>query len=90
MKKLFLIANLSVITAFAITACSTSDIAVEQELVVEQLPQEVSENEDEGTAPTESESEQPVQSGSSFPAWYSTSLTDVNTEEVFTIVVSNF
>ena len=39
MKKLFLIANLSVITAFAITACSTSDIAVEQELVVEQLPQ---------------------------------------------------
>jgi len=85
MKKLFWITNLLVITAIAVTACSTSNIAAEQQLVVEQLPEEPSENKNEGTAPTESESEQPVQSESSFPTWYSTPLTDVNTGGVFTI-----
>ena len=85
MKKLFWIANLLVITAIAVTACSTSNIAAEQQLVVEQLPEEASGNINEGTAPIESESEQLVQSESSFPAWYSTPLTDVNTGEVFNI-----
>jgi thiol-disulfide isomerase/thioredoxin len=85
MKKLFWIANLLVITVIAVTACGTSNIAKEQPLVVEQLPEEVSENINDGTALTESKSEQPVQSESSFPAWYSTPLIDVNTGEVFTI-----
>jgi hypothetical protein len=85
MKKLFWIANLLVITVIAVTACGTSNIAKEQPLVVEQLPEEVSENINDGTALTESKSEQPVQSESSFPVWYFTPLTDVNTGEVFTI-----
>ncbi len=85
MKKLFWITNLLVITAIAITACSTSDIAAERQLIVEQLPEDVSENKNEGPSPTESESQQPVQSESSFPKWYSTPLTDVNTGKVFTI-----
>jgi len=85
MKKLFWIANLLVITAIAATACSTSNIATEQQLVVEQLPEEVSENKNEDTVSTKSESEQPVQSEPSFPTWYSSPLTDVNTGDVFTI-----
>jgi hypothetical protein len=85
MKKIFWIANLLVITVIAVTACSTSNIAEEQPLVVEQLPEEVSENINDGPALIESKSEQPIQSESSFPAWYSTPLTDVNTGEVFSI-----
>jgi thiol-disulfide isomerase/thioredoxin len=85
MKKLFWIASLLIITAIAATACSTSNIATEQQLVVEQLPEEVSENKNEDTVPTEGESEQPVQSEPSFPTWYSSQLTDVNTGDVFTI-----
>lgn len=85
MKKLFWIASLLIITAIAATACSTSNIATEQQLVVEQLPEEVSENKNEDTVPTEGESEHPVQSEPSFPTWYSSQLTDVNTGDVFTI-----
>jgi len=44
MKKLFWITNLLVITAIVVTACSTSDIAAERQLIVEQLPVEESEN----------------------------------------------
>ena len=54
-------------------------------MVVEQLPEEVSENKNEDTVSTEGESEQPVQSEPSFPTWYSSPLTDVNTGDVFTI-----
>jgi len=85
MKKLFWIASLLVITAIAVTACSTSNMAAEQQLVVEQLPIEESEKTNVGTVVTENESEQPVQSESSFPTWYSTPLTDVNTGKVFTV-----
>jgi len=85
MKKLFWIASLLIITAIAATACSTSNIATEQQLVVEQLPEEVTENKNEDTVSTESESEQPVQSEPPFPTWYSSPLTDVNTGDVFTI-----
>ena len=85
MKKLFWIASLLIITAIAATACSTSKKATEQQLVVEQLPEELIENKNEDTVSTESESEQPVQSEPPFPTWYSSSLTDVNTGEVFTI-----
>ena len=85
MKKLFWIASLLVITVIAVSACSTSNMAAEQQLAVEQLPIEESEKTNAGTAMTESESEQPVQSESSFPTWYSTPLTDVNTGEVFTV-----
>ena len=85
MKKLFWIAGLFVITAIAVTACSTSNMAAEQQLVVEQLPIEESEKTSVGTVVTENASEQPVQSESSFPTWYSTPLTDVNTGKVFTV-----
>ena len=85
MKKLFWIASLLVITAIAVTACSTSNMAAEQQLIVEQLPIEESEKTSVGTVVTENESEQPVQPESSFPAWYSTPLTDVNTGKVFTV-----
>ena len=85
MKKLFWTASLLVITAIAVTACSTSNMTAEQQLVVEQLPVEESENTSAGTAITENDSEQPVQSESSFPTWYSTPLTDVNTGKVFTV-----
>ena len=85
MKKLFWIAGLFVITAIAVTACSTSNMAAEQQLVVEQLPIEESEKTSVGTVVTENASEQPVQSESSFPTWYSTPLTDVNTGRVFTV-----
>jgi thiol-disulfide isomerase/thioredoxin len=85
MKKLFWITNLLVITAIAVTACSTPNVAMEQPLVVEQLPVEESEKTSVGTVPTGNESEQPLQPEPSFPLWYSTSLTDVSTGEVFTI-----
>ena len=85
MKKLFWIAGLIVIMAIAATACSTSNTATQQPLVVEQLPVEESENTSSVTASTENESEQSVQSEASFPLWYSTPMTDVSTGEVFTI-----
>ena len=85
MRKLFWIAPILVIMAIAATACSASNVVVEQSLVIEQLPEEKGEKTSVGTVPTESESEQPAQSEPSFPLWYSTSLTDVNTGEIFTV-----
>ena len=85
MKKLFWITNLLVITAIAITACSTPNAVEEQPLVVEQLPAVENENSSVDSEQPENASEQPVQPEASFPMWYSTQITDVNTGRVFTV-----
>ncbi len=82
MKKQIWIVSLLVFTAIMVSACSASSKPAEQPMAVEQLPVEKNEN---ISAQTESEPGLSEQPELSFPVWYSTPLTDVNTGEVFSV-----
>ena len=84
MKKSFWIISVLVISAIVVSACGASDDTVEQ-APVEQLPEVEIEEAGDGSVPVEEQPAEPAPVEVSFPAWYSTPLTDVNTGAVFTI-----
>jgi hypothetical protein len=86
MKKNYSIVSLFIISGLLISACGSEPAVEEQPAVI--VEQDVMVDEDhsaEDASPDNNMEDQAAQPESSFPAWYSAPLTDVNTGAIFTI-----
>lgn len=86
MKRFLLVSSLLIVFAISISACGSSELDSEPQVQVEQPPEAgIDSVEEEIAAADVQPEEQPSEPAASYPNWYSTSLTDVNTGSVFTI-----
>ena len=85
MKRFLILSSLLTVFAIAVSACGSSELDTEPQVQVEQPPDVVVESVDEESMAPDVQPEQPSEPAASFPNWYSTSLTDVNTGSVFSI-----